>query len=87
MKLLKISTFFTELKAISDKNEFDCNFIAMDDEESQGASNEDDDSNEEDEEDEDEDEEDEEVDDDDDDGNVINILLKCVFIRLTKNRI
>ena len=53
----------------------------MDDEESQGASNEDDDSNEEDEEDEDEDEEDEEVDDDDDDGNVINILLKCVFIK------
>ena len=56
----------------------------MDDEESQGASNEDDDSNEEDEEDEDEDEEDEEVDDDDDDGNVINILLKCVFIKANK---
>ena len=58
---------------------FDCNSIAMDDEESQGASNEDDDSNEEDEEDEDEDEEDEEVDDDDDDGNITNILSKMCF--------
>ena len=74
-----VSTSFTELKATSDKNEFDCNFIAMDDEESQGASNEDDDSNEEDEEDEDEDEEDEEVDDDDDDGNITNILSKMCF--------
>ena len=58
---------------------FECNFIAMDDEESQGASNEDEDSNEEDEEDEDEDEEDEEVDDDDDDGNIKIFFVKNAF--------